>query len=103
MKNRRFKVDAHLATEAKSIVALAFRNGPIEDVHAGTTCPTCAGKKKYSHITDSEMKRIMKKAVDTVFTLMWLKEHEPEAYRSLIESGSWFTSQWDEPKFNFKM
>ena len=28
-------LDAELAKEAKAIVALAFRNGPIEDVHAG--------------------------------------------------------------------
>jgi hypothetical protein len=32
-----------LAREAKAIVALAFRNGPIEDVHAGKICPTCEG------------------------------------------------------------
>jgi len=28
-----------LAREAKAIVALAFRDGPIEDVHAGTRRP----------------------------------------------------------------
>lgn len=28
-------VDRQLAREAKAIVALAFRNGPIEDIHAG--------------------------------------------------------------------
>ena len=26
------------ADQAKAIVALAFRNGPIEDVHAGIPC-----------------------------------------------------------------
>ena len=31
-----------LAREAKAIVALAFRNGPIEKIHAGKECPTCA-------------------------------------------------------------
>jgi hypothetical protein len=34
-------LDAELAREAKAIVALAFRNGPIEDLHAGIACPTC--------------------------------------------------------------
>ncbi len=33
------RLDTQLATEAKAIVALAFRNGPIEDVHAGRVCP----------------------------------------------------------------
>src|SRR5689334_17466824 len=33
-----------LVREAKAIVALAFRNGPIEDVHSGKDCPTCHGK-----------------------------------------------------------
>ena len=28
-------IDPTLALEAKVIVALAFRNGPIEDLHAG--------------------------------------------------------------------
>jgi len=32
-------LDPELAAEAKSIVALAFRNGPIEGVHAGKECP----------------------------------------------------------------
>jgi len=31
-------LDTELAKEAKAIVALAFRNGPIEDVHAGKAC-----------------------------------------------------------------
>jgi hypothetical protein len=33
-------LDPELAMEAKSLVALAFRNGPIESVHAGKDCPT---------------------------------------------------------------
>ena len=52
-------VDPRLAKEAKSIVAQCFRNGPIEDLHAGIKCPTCSGDEKYSHITQREMKRII--------------------------------------------
>jgi hypothetical protein len=47
-----------LVREAKAIVALSFRNGPIEDVHAGGPCPVCHGKTEYSHITQDEMKLI---------------------------------------------
>jgi hypothetical protein len=96
-------VDRRLAAEAKSIVAQYFRNGPIEDVHAGIGCPVCAGDKKYSHITQSEMKRIMKNAVDKVHTLLWLKEHRPDSYQALIELGAHYTSEWDEPKLTSKL
>jgi len=67
MGKRKLTLDPELAAEAKSIVALAFRNGPIEDVHAGKKCPACAGNHEYSHITQAEMKNIMKRAVDTVY------------------------------------
>jgi hypothetical protein len=47
MPKRKMTLDPELAAEAKSIVALAVRNVPIEDVHAGRECPTCAGKAEY--------------------------------------------------------
>jgi hypothetical protein len=98
MPKRQVRLDPQLAAEAKSIVALAFRNGPIEDVHAGKECPTCAGKSEYSHITQAEMKNIMKQAVDTVYKLLWLKQNDPEMYREQLEFGNRYTRFWDEPK-----
>ena len=83
MPKRKMTLDPELAAEAKSIVALAFRNGPIEDVHAGKDCPNCAGKVEYSHITQDEMKNIMKRAVDTVYKLLWLKQNDPENLLSI--------------------
>jgi len=91
-------LDPESAAEAKSIVALAFRNGPIEDVHAGRGCPTCAGKPEYSRITEAEMKKIMKNAVDTVYKLLWMKKNDPERYAASIELGSRYTRSWDDPK-----
>jgi hypothetical protein len=91
------KINLQRAREAKSIVALTFRNGPIEDVHAGKECPTCAGKPEYSHITQEEMKRIMKRAVDRVYTLLSLKAREPKKYAAMIKRGSHYTAQWDPP------
>jgi hypothetical protein len=75
-------VVADIAREAKSLVALAFRKGPIEDVHAGRECPTCAGKPEYSRITEAEMKSIMENAVDTVYKLLWMKKNDPEKVAS---------------------
>jgi hypothetical protein len=70
MPKRKMTLDPELAAEAKSLVALAFRNGPIEDIHAGKECPTCAGMSEYSHITQAQMKNTMKQAVDTVYRLL---------------------------------
>ena len=55
-----------IVREAKAIVALAFRNGPIEQVHAGQPCPMCSGRPGFSRITDDEMNAIMQNAVDHV-------------------------------------
>ncbi len=98
MPKRRMTLDPELAAEAKSIVALAFRNGPIEGVHAGKECTTCAGKSEYSHITQAEMKNIMKQAVDMVYKLLWLKQNDPEKYKAMLEFGNRHTRFWDEPK-----
>lgn len=64
-------IDPTLAFEAKVIVALAFHNGPIEDLHAGRICPTCSADSSYSRISDDEMKKIMKQAVNKVYALLW--------------------------------
>jgi hypothetical protein len=86
-----------LAREAKAIVALAFRNGPIDDIHAGKPCPACEGKAGFSRITDAEMKTIMKSAVGHVYRLLCLKSENPAEYESQIAFGERHTAQWDEP------
>jgi hypothetical protein len=91
-------VDAELAREAKALVALAFRNGPIESVHAGKLCPTCNGAPEYSGITDDEMKAIMKSAVDRLYVLLRLKNSDPDGYAKQIAFGARYTGQWDEPE-----
>jgi hypothetical protein len=94
---------ARLAREAKALVALAFRNGPIEDLHAGKTCPTCHGKAGYSHVTDGEMRLITKNAVDHVYTFLVLKERDPREYQALLSLGERYTSAWDEPILTKKL
>jgi hypothetical protein len=91
-------LDTELAKEAKSIVALAFRNGPIEDVHAGTVCTLYNGSPEYSRVTDDEMRAMMKSAVNAVYKLLWNRDHDAEAYRKSIEYGLRFTSRWDDPE-----
>ena len=87
-----------LVREAKSIVALAFRNGPIEDIHSGKACPTCTGKDGYSRITDDEMKHIMKNAVNRVYWLLKLKATNPAEFERQIAFGARNTLSWDDPE-----
>jgi hypothetical protein len=87
-----------LAREAKAIVALALRNGPIEDVHAGTPCSACHGKSGVSRISDAEMKLIMKNAVNHVYRLLRLKSTDPAQFEREIAYGDQCTLMWDDPE-----
>jgi len=62
------------------------------------SAPIVAGKVEYSHITQDEMKNIMKWAVDTVYKLLWLEQNDLEKYEATIEFGNRYTRFWDEPK-----
>jgi hypothetical protein len=98
MPKRKKTLDLELVAEAKSIVALAFRNGPIEDLHAGRQCPTCSGESGYSHITQAEMKNFNKEAANALYRLFWLKKNDPEKYQTELEFGERYTRSWDEPE-----
>jgi hypothetical protein len=91
-------LDPDLAVEAKALVALAFRNGPIEDLHAGRPCAVCNGNRAISHISDDEMKAIMKSAVDALYRLLWLRDSDPVAYKEKLALGRRFTLHWDDPE-----
>ena len=91
-------LDPDLAVEAKALVALAFRNGPIEDLHAGRPCAVCSGNRAISHISDDEMKAIMKSAVDALYRLLWLRDSDPVAYKEKLALGRRFTLHWDDPE-----
>ena len=90
-------LDPDLAVEAKALVALAFRNGPIENLHAGKLCPACSGQPGISHITDEEIKDLMKSAVDALYRLLWLREHDTRSYNENLVLGNRYTMHWDDP------
>ena len=91
-------LDHTLALEAKAMVVLAFRNGPIEALHAGSPCAVCRGNPAVSHISNEEMKTIMKSAVDTLYRLLWQREYEPAAYLESLAFGERNTIGWDDPE-----
>ena len=71
--------------EANAIVAYAFRNGPLEDLHAGEYSPLVEDAS-LSRITDEEMKALMINACDHVEKLLRMKEDDPGEYRRFIAS-----------------
>ena len=89
--------DPDLAVEVKALVGLAFRNGPNEELHAGRPCVGCSGNSEISHITDEQMKAIMKSAVDTLYRLLWQRECDPVAYNENLALGRRYTQHWDDP------
>jgi hypothetical protein len=91
-------LDPSLAIEAKAMVALAFRNGPIEGLHAGRPCPICGDRQDVSHISDDEMKAIMTTAVNTLYRLLWQREYDPAAYEENLTLGRRYTMHWNDPE-----
>jgi hypothetical protein len=91
-------LDPDLAAEVKALVALAFRNGPIEDLHAGRPCAVCSDSTEISHISDEEMKTLMKSAVDQLYRLLWQRDYDPAAYNENLALGRRYTMHWDAPE-----
>lgn len=81
--------------EANALVAWAFRNGPLEDLHAGKTSELLSDPS-LSRITEDEMKELMIFASKTLAKLLELKEAKPEIYREGIEAyGAMYCSNWE--------
>lgn len=74
-----------LRDEANAIVASAFRNGPLEDLHAGKYSELLE-QKELSRITDDEMKELMINACEKMEELLRLKETDPQKYAEEILS-----------------
>jgi hypothetical protein len=96
-------LDLDLAQEAKALVALAFRNGPIEDRHAGMPCAVCSGRADVSHVSDEEMKAVMKSAVNALYRLLWQRDYDPAAYNENLALGRRSTTHWDAPELKKPM
>ena len=72
--------------EAKGLAYVLCRE-LIEDAHAGYK------------ISDEEMKRINKRAVNRAAMLLRLKEKNPKAYETYIEANvAVYCRDWDEPE-----
>jgi hypothetical protein len=85
------------AEEAKALALLAFRNGPVESMHAGVRCQSCEDDESYSRLTDAQMKTLNKYMVDRLYELLTFKETDREEYNRMIAGALPFTTGWDDP------
>ena len=84
-----------LRDEANAIVAYAFRNGPIEDLHAGRSSELLEDPE-LSRITDEEMKTIMLNACQRVEQLLREKQKDAGAYYiKIIDYGYKYCRVWE--------
>jgi len=73
-----------LRDKANAICAYAFRNGPIEDIHAD------------GRISDPEMKHLMIKASESLAKLLAMEQDTPEEYdRFIRDYHRKFCLRWD--------
>lgn len=77
------------------IVCMAFRNGPLENLHAGKRS-RLLDDATLSRITNAEMKVLMIAACEQMERLLRWKATDPEEYRSQIMFFSkFYCYKWD--------
>ena len=69
--------------EANALTAYAFRNGFLEDLHAGKSSPLLE-QPGYSRISDEEMQKLMIEASAKLAEMLRLKREEPAEYELVI-------------------
>lgn len=69
--------------EANALTAFAFRNGFLEDLHAGKPLPAIQ-QSGFSRISDDEMRRLMIEASEKLTLLLRMKQKVPQKYEALI-------------------
>ncbi len=79
--------------EANALTALAFRNGYLEELHAGTH-HAALDDPSVSRITDDEMKKLMIEASETLERLLYMRENDTEEYLKTLKLGSRYTRNW---------
>ena len=85
MLARSFPGGFTIRDEANALAAYAFRNGPLEDLHAGKPSPLTADHS-LSRITQDEMKELMINASGKLAGLLKLRDDAPEAYKRFVQS-----------------
>lgn len=82
--------------EANALTCCAFRNGHIEELHAGKHSELLE-QPELSRITDAEMKKIMVQASAKLAELLAMKETDPgEYWRQLTYFNQKICGHWEK-------
>jgi hypothetical protein len=82
--------------EANALIAMAVRNGPIEDLHAGRSSAPFLEDASLSRITDDEMKTLMIHATRMLAGLLRVRDEDPDLYRRWIQTyGRAYCNSWE--------
>jgi len=81
--------------EANAITCWAFRNGFIEDLHAGYSSQLLENDS-LSRISDAEMKMLMIQSSEVMTRILEMREEDPDEYWRRMEYFLSITSQWDK-------
>lgn len=81
-----------LRDEANAITARVFRNGLLEELHAGRWTPELCDPR-FSRITDAEMKKLMIETSARLAHWLYLREllvgERPDVYFQLVSTLRW--------------
>jgi hypothetical protein len=81
--------------EANAIIAMAVRNGPLENLHAGETSPLLEDDA-LSRLTDAEIKAVMIYATRMVAMMLLMRDETPDIYRRHVQScGLQYCRTWE--------
>lgn len=87
--------DFTVRDEANALTAIAFRNGYIEELHAGKPSPLLE-QPGYSRISNSEMRRLMIEASEMLARLLRLRKLDPEQYEEdMWRCGEMYCQKWE--------
>ena len=87
--------DFTIRDEANTVVAWAFRNGPLEELHAGEYSPLLEDAT-LNRITDEAMKALMINACRQMAKLLELKAIDSMEYERKIKSyNAQYSKTWE--------
>ena len=82
---REFPSGFTIRDEANALTAYAFRDGPIEDLHAGISSPL-TDDPTLSRITNDEMRKVMIAASEKLAGILTLRDSDPEKYMCFMQA-----------------
>lgn len=87
--------DFTVRDEANALTAIAFRNGYIEELHAGKAS-SLLEQPGYSRISDAEMRRLMIEASEMLARMLRLKHLDPKRYEEeMRRCAEMYCQKWE--------